>query len=181
MSFSTTSVNYLPSNGFRMIVRKIPNMIFHLEKVSLPGLSLKSARTENPFVSTPYPGDHIIYDPLVFSFFLNEDMSNYVELYTWIRQSGFSESHDEYGRIKAQERDKRDVTEVSIFLLNSKSRPFIEFQYHDAFPVQMSRVDFDNTIETVEPILISCMFEYTTFSVTRVNEVVPVDNQRWEA
>lgn len=180
MNFQTTSVNYLTANGYRMVVRKAPNVAFHLQRVTLPGLSLQSAESSNPFVRVPHTGDHIAYEPLVATCLFNEDMSNYVEVYTWLRQCGFSESHDEWRGLQAKERDMRDRSEISVFLLDSKSRPFIEFTYHDASPVQLSRIDHDTTVTEIAPATATAMFEYTTFSVTRVNEVVPVDSQRWE-
>jgi hypothetical protein len=172
-----TNRNFLSPTGFQMVLAKTPDTNFFVTKHTVPNLNLAAAETGSPFVAIPLHGDHLNYEPLVVQFHLNESLSNYIELYTWIRQLGFSESHEELERLRALDRGKREYTEISIFQLSSKRNPIIEFQYHDAFPVGLTGWDMDHTRTSIDPIVITAVFRYTTFSIVRANEYVPVDNQ----
>jgi hypothetical protein len=159
-----------------MVLAKTPDVNFFVTKHTVPNINLPAAVTQNPFVEFPHHGDKLNYEPLVVQFHLNESMSNYVELYTWIRQLGFSESHEELVRLKGNDNGKREMSEISIFQLSSKRNPIIEFQYHDAFPIGLTGWDQDHRT-SVDPIVITAVFRYTTFSIYRMNEHEPVDSQ----
>lgn len=171
--------NFLSPTGFQMVVRKIPDTVFFVTKLSVPGMNLPPATMGTPFVQMPEPGDHIEYEPLQVSFKLNEDLSNYVELYTWVRQLGFSESHEERARLDARPAGLREKSEISLFVLSSKKNPIMELVYHDAFPVSLSGWDMSHGERDIKTIDVTATFRYTTFTLIRPSEYEPVDGQSY--
>ena len=45
-------------------------------------------------------GDKITYDDLSFSFFVDENLENYLEVHNWIRGLGYPESIQEFSDLK---------------------------------------------------------------------------------
>lgn len=171
--------NFLTNTGFQMVVQKLPDTAFFVTKWDVPNITLNPAYSNNPFVKMPETGDKIEYEPLTIRYKINEDLSNYVELYTWIRQMGFSESHQEFKRIREQSEGFSDKCEISVFVLDSKKQPIVEFQFHEAFPIGVTGWNMDHGAGNVRTLEGTAIFTYATFSIYRMNEDLPVDNQVW--
>jgi hypothetical protein len=79
-----TNLNYLSQLGFRFSIKKLPNVNYFCQKVSLPSISIQSLDFQTPFGVIPRAGDKISYSSIPISFRVDEDFKNYIEIHDWM-------------------------------------------------------------------------------------------------
>ena len=84
-----TNLNYLQPVNFELQINKLPKTRFFCVGVTLPAIAL-SETTQGVPLAIPiyYPGDKLTFDPLGVRFIVDEDMTNYQEIYNWLIQLG---------------------------------------------------------------------------------------------
>ena len=162
--------NFLSPLDFQFSIKKAPNVNFFIQKVNIPSIDLKAANTPNPFVSTPYPGEHLTFGMLNITFKVDEDLQNYLELYNWLNALGKPKNFNQYLSIEQQPSYSGNgiYSDISVVALTSRKIPNYEVLYRDAFPVSLSAVEFNTTAVDVNYITASAKFRYTYFTLTQV-------------
>lgn len=166
--------NFQLPTKFRFFVDGLKNVNFTCQAVSLPGVSLGSAETENPFVRLKMPGDKLIFSPLNVTFIVQEGLINYMEVFEWMEALGFPESHSQYRNIP---RIKKNLVRVSdktleysdgtLVFLDSSNNPSYGFRFTDLFPVQLSDINLDTKDQTGDPIIATATFNYRSFELIK--------------
>lgn len=164
-----TNQNFLGKNGFRFSVKKLPNTNFFVQNCNIPGISIDPVMIGTPLVNLPYSGDHITYQELSITFKIDEDLGAYIDIYTWIRQLGFSEDSSEYATIAKQSRISGNgiVSDASLTILDAKKRSNYEIVFINAFPVSLSTLQLGYTVTDVEYLTADATFRYDTFDINR--------------
>jgi|SRR5882757_1250523 len=162
--------NFLGRNGFRFAIKKLPSTNFFIQNCNIPGLSITPVEIGNPLVNIPYSGDHINYDELTITFKIDEVLGAYIDIFTWIRQLGFSESSTEYATIAAKSIVSGEgiVSDATLSILDAKFRSNYELTFINAFPISLSQIQFAYDITDVEYLTADAVFRYDTFDITRV-------------
>jgi hypothetical protein len=164
--------NLLPPTSSRMILKRAPALSYFLTKVEIPGLSLPQAAGGHPtpFVKIPQVGDQLEYDELMVQFKVDEDLVNWLELYTWIKRTGHP---DDFGQFRSIT-DESTITggglksDIIIQVMTSKGRPNYEFTFKEAFPIKVTGYTLDNSVQDIDYITATGYFAYTSYDVTRV-------------
>jgi hypothetical protein len=162
--------NLLIGSKFVFSIKKTPSVNYFAQKVRLPGLTIEPASQANPFVKIPKPGDHIDYDPLTVTFNVDEDLTNYMEILTWLIGMGFPKNFDQYKTLAAQSIVSGGglVSDISVVLMKSSNVPNYEFLFEDAFPTGISELEPDVTSETVTYLPVTATFAYKLFNVNKI-------------
>lgn len=170
LSRNPATTNNLLPNRFRFILDRAPNLEMWCQTVALPGFSIDPTKMPTPFVDLPISGDHISYETLGITMLVDEELSNYMELYTWMRGLGFPDSYDEYAALSSQPKilDAGVKSEVSVFLLDGQQRPKFRWTFHDAFPISLGGWDLTSTDPGLGRVVCHAAFKYSTFDVTLV-------------
>jgi len=160
-----SSSNYLTSNKFRFTLKRAPNINFFLTKCNLPAVSAGTAMQLTPFVDIPLPGQEFKYSPLEITFFVNEGMDNYLEIFNWMRAIAGSDNLEDYAPLKNQPgwSPYGLASEVVVHILNSSNVPQVEVTFHDAWPAGMTEVNFDSTLDTANYAQVGAAFMYRSF------------------
>lgn len=168
--FPPLNQNFLGKNGFQFNIHKLPNTDFFVQECNIPGISIQPIEIGTPLVNIPYSGDHITYDELVITFKIDEDLGAYMDIYTWVRQLGFSENSSEYATIAQQSKTSGNgiTSDASLIILDAKKRPNYELTFRDAFPISLSTINLSYTIDDVEYLTADATFRYLTFDIARV-------------
>lgn len=165
-----SSKNFLSPLSFVFSIKRAPNVNFFIQSVSLPGVMLDQAETSNPFVTIPHPGDHIYYEELGIHFKVNEDLSNWLEIYQWIQKLGFPDDHSQFASIYNQPLISGLGTKSDISLLIADSNKNLKFEvfFKDAFPIMLSNLQFDVTADSVNYLDAFASFKYTSYDIRRL-------------
>ena len=150
-------LDFLRPNGFRFQIANIPQTSFFCQAANLPQISLGSPEMQTPLATLPYPGDKIQFGELLIRFLVQEDMSNYKELHSWLIGLGFPDKNQQFTdfidsqayRTATAQKSKREaiaqVSDADLFVLDSNNNPTIKITFFDAFPVSLEGLDFDIT------------------------------------
>lgn len=162
------NLNLLDEHGHKLIVKRMPNVSFFLQKVAIPDMTLPPAVYANPLVEIHMPGDHITYGNLVLTFKCDEDLNNYQELHNWMRGLGFPESTTEYTELARNPKSSgMGVTsDMTVIVTTGIKNPNIEFSFQDCFPIQIGQLEFGTTNPNITYITCQAIFKYTKFDIS---------------
>ena len=175
---NTAVVNYLRPNAFRFVIKDLPGVAYTCQSANLPSLQLGFAIQPTPFLDVPVYGDKISFGDFTIRFLISEDMSNYMEIYTWLVALGFPNNYNQFkgfvnerlNRFPFVKDSKGKPTAVAysdatLTILDSNNNPKTNLNFKDVFPVSLEALDFDITSASVEYFVGIASFKYTTFEI----------------
>ena len=128
------------TQSFQIDIPLAPSVNEWVQSVSLPGITLGEASLENPFIRQPEPGDKLIFSPLSFSFIVDEQMKNFIEMFNWMNALGFPENLQQYGVMPHQVNrvsDKQVSCDITILVYNNQTKPILKFTMFGCFPIAL--------------------------------------------
>lgn len=152
-----TNLNDLRNTGFKMLIRKLPSVTYFAQNVVLPGVQIGIAEQKTPVGTIYRPGDYSL-DEVSVNFLVDEDLSNWIAVYDWMKQITTIGSYEDY--------DKDEIfSDVSIVTLTNHSGFNKEFILTNVFPTGLSGIEFDATSDRSEPVIANVTFRYTILKV----------------
>lgn len=170
----TPSTNYLRPNSFKFQIAKIPNVTYTCQSANLPQLSLGSAMQQTPFVDIPHPGDKVFFGEFIIQFLINEDMSNYKELYDWVASIGVPSGGDQYGELTRRasvykpDEYNNAFSDAALLILNSNNVPVVRLNFQDLWPTSVEGLNFDITSSGMEYFVGTASFRYKVFTIEQL-------------
>jgi hypothetical protein len=157
------NTNYLGDLSFQFSIKKLPNVNFFLQKVTIPDLYVQPVAVSTPFADVNLSGDHMQYSPLSVTFIVDEDMKNYLELHNWLRGLSWPTEYKEYkdlwykGEIGVGE---GVLSDASLLVGNNLKNMNLEFLFVDAFPFSLSGLEFSTTENDMRYLTATAQFKY---------------------
>lgn len=159
--------NYLSPVGFSVNVKRLPNVEFFTQRVSIPGVSAGQVETQNPLGTLYNTGDKLVYTELDLNFIVDEDMKNYEEVLKWMESTTSNYELAQFAKL--QKSDEGIVSDVSIEINNSSKQPNCRFQFHNCFPTSLSAITLDVTQSDVVYPEASITLRYDRFDFQRLS------------
>lgn len=156
MSFNQNNLSLL---NFKFKLDITPELEFRVQKVSLPGMTLGTVDLPTPFVKMPISGN-IKYDEFAVTFMVGEGMKDYLEIYDWMVKLGYPDRLGQYQNI---------LSDCSVIILNSSSKANINVRFTDAFPVGISGIDMDSTLQEVQYATATARFRFLRWYIEPFN------------
>ena len=109
---------------------------------------------------------------------VDEEMENYLQLYQWITSLGFPESIGQFDELrnqgnllpeKSDNDDYHERSDATLMILNSNFNASVKVKFRDLFPVSLSGIPFNSTLEDQQYFTAQATFKYTMFDVIDVN------------
>ena len=172
----TPSTNYLRPNSFKFQIAKIPNVTYTCQSANLPSMQLGVANQETPFVDVPHPGDKVAFGEFTIRFLINEDMSNYKELYDWIASIGVPTGGHEWGQQTARANIyvptdyRQGFSDATLMIMDSNNIPTVRLNFQDLFPTSIEGLDFDLTSAGMEYFVGIATFKYKAFTIDQLKK-----------
>ena len=168
-----SNTSYLSPLGFRFMLNRTPNTNYFVQNVRLPTLSLGQFDLEDPFVKLPTPGTKLSFEPLDITFLVDEDMTNYLEIYNWLRGLGFPESFDEYGNLVRQTTysgsdNEKIFSDGTLMILSSHNNANMRIVFEDMFPISLSDLSFDSTLTDIDYLKATVTFRYKLYTLQKI-------------
>ncbi len=166
------TTQFLSPLGGSFSIKKIPTVNFFVQQVAIPSITMGETPIPTPFTKLQYPGDQATFGDLVITFRVDENLDNYLELYSWMRSML---RVDEYGDATAwtneansPRSDDRVFSDASLIINNSAMNPNKEVVFTDCFPTSLSDVPFMTTMSDVDYVECTCTFKYRKFEIVSV-------------
>lgn len=158
--------NYFSPLEFAVLVKRLPNVQFFTQAVSIPSFSTQTIDFPTPFKPIPVPGDRAVYGDLPISFIIDESMNNYIEVYNWMKEISFPDDFDQYKNLDRSEQGV--LTDISIIAFNSSKNPSVEFYFRDCFPSSLSEVSLDTTQSDIIYPQATVSFTFKDFTIKQL-------------
>lgn len=164
--------SYLRPNAFRLAVKELPLVSFTCQSVNLPALTSSSANQPTPFKDLPRTGDKLYNDDLSVSFIMNEDMSNYLELYNWMISINFPKDHSQFASLVnrssisfSNDLEDKAYSDITLSILDSDNNPRINIMYRNCFPILLNPTPFDIREESVRYVTCDATFKFSMYDI----------------
>ena len=162
-----TNPSFLSPLGFRLQIKRTPNVNYFVQSVELPSVSLGDVNVDTPFTRIPFPGTRLTFGNLQVTFKVDENMSNYLEIYNWMMGLGFPDNFEQYKSLAGAGTMSGDgvFSDIQLLVLSSAMQPIQEINFQDCFPVDISSLSFDSTSVDVSYLTATVTFANRRFTV----------------
>ena len=171
MSINPDEINQLNVVSFQTNFSILPNVDFFCQRVNIPAVNLGIYRQPTPLSDAPTEGDKIDFEQFAMNFIVNEDLSNYLEIYNWLIAIGFPDDHEQFrlARNLSQSGTKTIRSDMNIIINTNKSNPNYSVTFKDAFPISLGSIELDAAATSLEPIIVDATFEFVgSFSIDKI-------------
>tara|TARA_Y100001936_G_C16080033_1_gene677036 strand:+ start:725 stop:1249 length:525 start_codon:yes stop_codon:yes gene_type:complete len=173
MALKPNEINQLNVVSFQTNFTRIPNIDFFCQSVNIPSIALGLYLQGTTFMDQPIEGDKLTLEQLNISFYVNEDLSNYLEIYNWMIALGFPDNYNQF-TLSDRLTDSGDTStqfrsDMNVILNTNKSNPNFNVTFKDAFPVSLGAINLEVTSTSLEPIAVEASFAYSgSFSIEKI-------------
>lgn len=174
-----SNINFLSQFGFKLVIARLPEVEYFIQRINLPGLVLPPATRATPFASPlAYPGD-VQFNDLTISFKVDEDLKNYMSIWNWMIQLGFPQNFNQYKQIANKNKELESFEEGSVTsnirleILNNKHIPTFEVEFTSCWPTNLTDLNFGSTDPTVQYLTTDVTFKYHYYTIRPNSEELP--------
>jgi len=148
---------------------KFPKVDFFSNSARIPELNLELTRQPSYLKNIDVPGERLTYGDLTLRFLVDENMENYISVYTWLKGLGFPESTKEFKELTTDKDGQRDPKEAfcdgTLRILNSNYREVAKVKFIDLFPTSLTSLEFDATNTDIQFFTAEATFKYTIYNL----------------
>jgi hypothetical protein len=161
------NLNYISNHNFRFLVKKLPHVNFFCQEVVIPSFSGGEIRHGTPFATINTTGDRIQWSPLNVTFKVDEDLTNYTEIYDWLMAINYPDEFAQYKNIA----DIPLYTGDGLFsdgyvMVQTNIKNFNKsFVFRRMFPIALSELALTSKNNVVEYISATVTFSYLAFYI----------------
>lgn len=130
------SINLLTSNRATFQLQGFPAFEASVTSFQLPAVSLSEVDVPTRFNRGKEAGTEVEFDQLSIEFLVNEDLSNWLEMFNWLISLGFPKDHAQY-----RGNDNRH-SDGSLIVYSSHNNPELKFKFYELFPTNLSGIEF---------------------------------------
>ena len=161
--------NFLSGVAFKFNLGKFPKVDFFSNSARIPELNLELTRQPSYLKNIDVPGERLTYGDLTLRFLVDENMENYISVYTWLKGLGFPESTKEFKELTTDKDGQRDPKEAfcdgTLRILNSNYREVAKVKFIDLFPTSLTSLEFDATNTDIQFFTAEATFKYTIYNL----------------
>ena len=170
--------NYLSPVGFKFVITKAPKADFFSNSASIPGINLGFALQPGYLRDIPVAGDKLTFDDFTLSFFVDENLENYMEVQNWLRGLGYQDSVQEFIDLKkddtympdpAAKNALNEYSDATLIVYNSNFNEIVKVKFRDVFPVSLSTINFDAGAGDIDYVTADATFKYSIYDIEVMN------------
>jgi len=156
--------NFLNPIGFLLKLEKFEGVDFFCQSVNIPDVTMPTTEVASPFRNLPIiPGGGVTFGDFSVRFIVDEDLKNYYSIHSWMRDVG---NADQMARTTTED---NIFTTGQLHIVTSSYNPAFIVEYRDLFPVALTNLQFDATINDVEYITAEVTFKHQQFFIRDKN------------
>ncbi len=158
------SMNLMASNNFMFELHNLPYVSMFAQNFDLPAITLGRVSQPTPLSDLALPGNKLEFTDLVLTFLVDENMKNYLEIWTWMNYLGAPIDTRQYKKIQEGKAAFPLVSDLSVHLLSNKLNPTKVIKFIDCYPVDLGGLSFrHNETESIHPEC-TVAFDYSYFT-----------------
>jgi len=164
------NTNNLQASKFILAFGRIPTIQYFCQTANIPGVSLGSYDLNTPLLDVPVAGNKLSYNEFNVTFYINEDVSSFNELYKWFLAIAAPTSITDRNRFNGQQNTntvkQSYYSDSTLTIMSALNNPIARVNFHRMFPVSLSDIQFDTTQSADTIITADAVFRYEYFDIT---------------
>jgi len=160
-----TNKNFLSPVGFTFSVYKTPGVNYFVQGASIPSLNLGTVEVGTPFNRLKFPGDKLDLGDFTITFRVDEELRNYMELYTWITKISRNAGFEGYRSLTTAAVGEGVVSDATLTILSSSKNPIARVNFTNMYPIALSELNFDTRLADIDYIDVIATFKYQAFTI----------------
>lgn len=171
---SPSNRNFLSPVGFKFSIEKAPKVDFFSNFAGIPAITLGSAIQTRYGKNIDVPGDKMNFEDFRLRFLVDENLENYMEIWNWMTGLGFPYSLEQYSDLRENSNSYDspslngnfyERSDGTLNILNSNFNVQSQVIFEGLYPVYLSALDFDATLEDVRYFTAEVTFKYTYYRI----------------
>lgn len=167
----TPNINFLSPLGFRFVLQRAPNIEYFCQEVILPEVSIEDIVQETPRTRIYRPGVKLEFAPLNLDFIVDENLTNYNEIHSWLTGLGAPLNSNQYKELNnsggVPDGDAGIVSDGTLIILSSNNNANVSVFFRNLFPISLSPLNFTTQDTEVSYIKATVTFRYNAFYIER--------------
>ena len=168
--YTPKNKNFLNPINFAFLLKRAPYTEFFIQKIAIPNIVLDYIDSPSPQLRLPISASHVDFGTLNVTFKIDEEMTNYFEIYNWIVAIGYPFNQQAYAALKANAAASGEslISDISVIIMDGLKNPNYEIVFTNAFPIQLGEISFEATDQDVNFVTTTASFKYSYFTVNKL-------------
>lgn len=152
----TVNYNSSRTDNFKLEIPGAESFNYWIQSASVPGVTLAGISTDFQRKQGFVPSNHMVYDSVSWPFIVDEDWSNYLYLYDWMRT--YEDMEPPFGTA---------IYDFTLHILNNNKNPVKRIVFIGAFPTGLSEITLSSNLSDTEVPVCNISFNYQHFEFRR--------------
>lgn len=157
-----TEISTLGQNYFRFEISRLPTVQYYIQEANLPNLILE-AQDQPTTLGIPVrrPIGAYRFENLTLSFLVDEKMTNWLEIYRWMRHLGNIDTDTDNNELPFESWQNK----AYLYLTKGTYNDNLKVIFHEVFPVALSGLKFmtDSPANAVQKATVTFAYTYYSF------------------
>lgn len=179
-TYEVLNRNFQSPLNFEFNIDRLTDFNYFVQKINLPDITIAPATNGgvNPFTKIPYAGDHMDFGELSVDFKINEGMSNWYEIFSWMQGIAFPQNFQQHKNLingtvpdlngNINPLNKGVYAQGHIIVNTSQNNPYLKISFVDIHPVSLGELVFDTRETDVIYATATVSFKYSYFTVEKI-------------
>lgn len=166
--------NFFYADKFVFLLNRTPKVNYNCISAEFPELTTEPQKIHTPNNPFHVGGKKIEFSTLAVTFRVDEDLTNYAEIYEWMRGISSAVSFDPYNKLIKDERFSVQTvdnghniySDATIFTQTNSYNVNLAFNFINVFPIALGAIQF-NLDDNTAPVLCRAEFQYDYFEIIK--------------
>jgi hypothetical protein len=155
--------NFLNPVGYLLKLELFEGTDFFCQSANVPDINMPVTEVPTRFRNLPIlPGGGVSFGDLSVRFIVDEDLKNYYSIHKWIRDNGRADD-DENTPSEPQ------FSNAQLHIVTSQYNPAFVVDFQNIFPVSLTGLEFNATMNDVEYMTADVTFKHQQFKILNKN------------
>ena len=155
-----TNRNYLSPLGFQLELELFKGVDFFCQAANIPDIQMPVTEVPSRFRDLPIiPGGGVSFGDFQVRFIIDESLVNYNSIHKWIRGNGNAGSNEAVP-------DNPEYSRGQLLVTTSNFNTNFIVNFTGLFPVALTGVDFDASLDQQEYLTADVTFKYHFYTIT---------------
>ena len=155
--------NFINPIGFLLKLDLFDGVDFFCQTANIPDITMPTIETPTRFRNLPMiPGGGVTFGDFTVRFIVDEDLKNYYSIHKWMRDNGRADDD-------ANTPPEEQYSNAQLHIVTSQYNPAFVVSFEKIFPVSLSGLEFNATMNDVEYLTAEVTFKHQRFFILNKN------------
>jgi hypothetical protein len=141
------NLNFLYDDKFQLAIQKLPTVSFFCSEANIPGAKIPTQTLKNYVANIPVRSGPMEFEELMVSFKIDEDLTNWKELYHWLTGLGHPKSLEQFKELNEEMQLVKSpgysyTSDATLMIMSNTMNANVNITFFDLFPIGLDSINF---------------------------------------